>query len=88
MIMSVRLILWMSKWPQRKKPFKHPTCHAFMSCMASEPDYLKWDRFKRWDYLDTVLSTYNGCVVHFDRMKVEFEFESEEDLAQFVLAWS
>ena len=31
---------------------------------------------------------YNGGLVQFNSMKVQFEFVSQEDLTQFVLAWS
>lgn len=56
--------------------------------MTSEPDYNEWDGFRRRDYLNHMLSVYNGGLVQFNSMKVQFEFESEEDLTQFVLAWS
>ena len=56
--------------------------------MTSEPDYMEWDRFQRRDYLNHMLSVYNGGLVQFNSMKVQFEFETQEDLTQFVLAWS
>jgi hypothetical protein len=56
--------------------------------MTSEPGYLEWDTIQRRDYLNHILCVYNGGLVQFNSMKVQFEFETQEDLTQFVLAWS
>lgn len=40
------------------------------------------------DLLNQVLSSYNGHVNQFKMSQITFEFESKEDLTQFVLTWS
>lgn len=88
--MSVRLTIWQSPWPHNpvETNYKHAIYNPLMSRMTSEPGYMEWDRFQRRGYLNHMLSVYNGGLVQFNSMKVQFEFESEEDLTQFVLAWS
>ena len=88
--MSVRLTIW--AFPNPADPsgnsYKHPVWNPLMTHMTREPDYHLWDSFQRRDYLNHILCLYNGGLVQFNSMKVQFEFETQEDLTQFVLAWS
>lgn len=86
--MSVRLTIWQFPNNPRGNCYKHPVWNPLMWRMTSEPDYSEWDSFRRRDYLNHMLSSYNGGLVQFNSMKVQFEFKSEDDLTQFVLAWS
>ena len=88
--MSVRLTIWQYPWTDdpAKTIYKHAIYNPLISQMTSEPSYLEWDTIQRRDYLNHILSLYNGGLVQFNSMKVQFEFESDEDLTQFVLAWS
>lgn len=88
--MSVRLTIWQGPWGDSpgENSYKHPVWHPLMCHMTSEPDYLEWDNFRRRDYLNHMLSVYNGGLVQFNSMKVQFEFETQDDLTQFVLTWS
>lgn len=38
--------------------------------------------------INQVLSTYNGRLTKFRFTEIVFEFDTQEDLTQFVLAWS
>ena len=88
--MSVRLTIWQYPWTDdpAKTSYKHAIYNPLISRMTSEPGYMEWNNFRRRDYLNNMLSVYNGGLVQFNSMKVQFEFESEDDLTQFVLAWS
>ena len=86
--MSVRLTIWQFPGHKSANSYMHPIYPPLMMRMTSEPDYPEWDSFRRREYLNQMLSSYNGGLVQFNSMKVQFEFESEEDLTQFVLAWS
>jgi hypothetical protein len=88
--MSVRLTIW--AFPNPADPsgnsYMHPVWNPLMTHMTREPDYPEWDSFRRRDYVNHMLSSYNGGIVQFNRLKVMLEFETQEDLTQFVLAWS
>lgn len=88
--MSVRLTIWQSPrlGNPAKNSHKHVIYNPLISQMTSEPGYLEWDTIQRRDYLNHILCVYKGGLVQFNSMKVQFEFETQEDLTQFVLAWS
>jgi len=84
--MSVCLIIWV--FPKDGNCYRHPVWDPLITHMTSEPDYSEWDIHQRRDYLNHMLSVYNGTLVQFNSMKVQFEFESQDGLTAFVLAWS
>jgi hypothetical protein len=86
--MSVQLIIWQFTGHKSSKCYMHPVWNPFICHMTNEPGYSEWDRSRREDYLNQMLSVYNGGLVQFNSIKVQFEFETQEDLTQFVLAWS
>ena len=76
-------------WPSTNQSARrHPVWDPFAAHLMMEPDYRAWDNFKKEDYVNHILSPFNGRLVQFNTMKVQFEFESQEDLTAFVLAWS
>lgn len=88
--MSVRLTIW--EYPTRNNPkdnsYKHAVYDPLISRMTSEPNYPVWDSFQRQDYLNHMLSVYNGRLLFWNSMRVQLEFETQEDLTQFILTWS
>lgn len=87
--MSVRLTIWKGMLPSlpSRNNYKHPIYSELISRIMREPDFLRWEPSKRQKYVNELLSPY-GAIVHWTSTHVQLEFESEEDLTQFVLAWS
>ncbi len=60
--------------PDWNKPLPHTSLHQYHRVMSN--------------HMDDLLITFNGKVKQFDSFQIMFEFDSQADLANFLLTWS
>jgi CMP-2-keto-3-deoxyoctulosonic acid synthetase len=85
--MSVELVMWISD-TRAFNIHVHPCYAKFMSQINSELWQISSTHYNI-EQIDQLLIPYNGRVIKFSVMQhIVFEFDHEEDLTQFVLAWS
>jgi hypothetical protein len=87
LIMSAELIMWKSDLRVFRVEV-HPCYYKFMKQMDSTEWEVSFDH-EKIDMINQLLIPYNGRVSRFDTIQlVVFEFDTQEDLTQFVLTWS